>query len=171
MSHYRSYVVSYGKKVKEPYMPEDYEYNEQVKSDYCEIEDLPKDELRDSFVGFLEGIFPYIPYQIKGTVLKDGTVKVTIPRGCIREFLKKQISEIKEAVKGLTPDNYPYGGPLHDVHHLVDYANPFTTIFVLLEDGECMDYDSYRRSLAYCLQDNDKRDTAVYVYGSINHHS
>ncbi len=169
MSHYRSYVISFDHKVKEPWMPDEEEYNNQTNCDHCEIEDLPKKELRDSFVGFLERIFPDIPRQIKGIVLKDGTVKVTIPRGCIRPFLKKQISEIKEAVEKLTVEDYIHAS--HDVHHLVDYSNPFTTTFVTIDNGGMEDYDTYRRSLAYSLEDNDKEDTVVYVYGSINHHA
>lgn len=169
MSHYRSYVISFDHKVKEPWMPDEEEYNNQTNCDYCEIENLPKKELRDSFVGFLEEILPYIPHQIKGVVLKDGTVKVTIPRGCIREFLKKQISEIREAAEKLTVEDYIHAS--HDVHHLVDYSNPFTTTFVMVDNGGVEDYDTYRRSLAYSLEDNDKKDTVVYVYGSIDHHA
>jgi hypothetical protein len=169
MSHYRSYVISFGHKVKEPCMPDEETYNEQVKCDYCEIEDLTKESLRYEFVHFLEEILPYIPHQIKGVVLKDGTVKVTIPKGCIREFLKKQISEIKEAAEKLTVEDYIHAS--HDIHHLVDYSNPFTTTFVMIDNGGIEDYDTYRRSLAYSLEDNDKEDTVVYVYGSINHHA
>ena len=169
MSHYRGYVVSFDKRVKEPWMPDEETYNEQVNCDYCEIEDLPKKELRDSFVGFLEEILPCIPHEIKGGVLKDGTVKVKIPKGCIREFLKKQISEIKEKTGALTPDNFIHA--VHDVHHLIDYVNPFTTVFVVIDDDGMEDFDTYRRALAFSLEDNDKKDTAVYVYGSINHHA
>lgn len=169
MSHYRSYVISFDHRVKEPWMPDEEVYNDEVRCDYCEIEDLPKKELRDSFVGFLEEIFPCIPRQIKGVVLKDGTVKVTIPKGCIREFLKKQISEIREAAEKLTVEDYI--NAVHDVHHLVDYSNPFTTAFVTIDNGGTEDYDTYRRSLAYSLEDNDREDTVVYVYGSINHHA
>ena len=169
MSHYRSYVISFDHKVKEPWMPDEEEYNNQTNCDYCEIEDLPKNELRDSFVGFLEEILPCIPHQIKGVVLKDGTVKVTIPKGCIREFLKKQILEIKKAAEKLTVENYVHAS--YDVYHLVDYCNSFTTTFVMIDNGGIEDYDTYRRSLAFSLEDNDKKDTVVYVYGSINHHA
>ena len=169
MSHYRSYVISFDHKVKEPWMPDEEEYNNQTNCDYCEIENLPKNELRDSFVGFLEEILPCIPNEIKGVVLKDGTVKVTIPKGCIREFLKKQISEIKEAAEKITVEDYIHA--IHDVCRLVDYCNPFTTTFVMIDNGGVEDYDTYRRSLAYSLEDNDKKETVVYVYGSINHHA
>lgn len=149
-------------------MPDEETYNEQVQSDYCVVEDLPKDVLRENFIRFLEGIFPYIPRQIKGTILKDGVVKVTIPRGCIREFIRKLISEIKDKVNKLAPDDFVHDAS--DIQHLVDYVNPLTTVFVTIEDGGTEDYDTYRRSLAFSLEDNDKEDTVVYVYGSINHH-
>lgn len=167
MSHYRGYVVSFDEKVKEPWMPDEEAYNEQVQCGYCDIEDLPKKELRDSFVGFLENILPYIPHQIKGVVLKDGTVKVTIPKGCIRKFLEREIGEIRAAASEMTPENYRHGG----LTHLVDYCNPFTTVFVEIGSDGNEEYDTYRRALSYALESNDKKDTAVYVYGSINHHA
>lgn len=169
MSHYRDFVISYEEKVKEPWIPDEETFNEQVKSDYCEIEDLPKKELSDRFVEFLDGIFPCIPHAIYHRVLKDGTVMVKIPRGCIRELIGKEISEIKEKADNLIPDGYVYA--THDIHHLVDYVNPFTTVFVEIDKYGTEDYDTYRRSLASMMKDNDKNDTVVYVYGSIDHHA
>lgn len=169
MSHYRGYVVSFDKRVKDPWMPDEETYNEQVNCDYCEVENLPKKELSDRFVEFICDILPDIPHAIYHRVLKDGTVKVVIPRGCIRQFLKKQVSEIKEKAGALTPDNFIHAA--HDVHHLTDYVNPFTTVFVVIDDGGMEDFDTYRRALAFSLEDNDKKDTVVYVYGSINHHA
>lgn len=168
MSHYRDYIVSYGKKVDEPWTPDEVEFNEQVKSDYCEIEDLPKKDLLDSFVTFLDGILPDIPHAIKGSVLKDGTVKVKIPKGCIRSFLRKEVKRIKECADGLTEDDYFVG--IHRLNVLTSYLDPYTTVFVEIYEGGEEDYDTYRRSLIQYVEDNDKEDTAVYVYGSIDHH-
>ena len=168
MSHYRDFVISYDEKVKEPFMPDEVEFNEQVKSDYCEVEDLPKKELSDRFVEFLDGILPCIPHAIYHRVLKDGTVMVKIPRGCIRELIGKEISEIKEKAKNLTPDEYIHD--IYDIQHLTAYLNPFTTVFVEIDDDGMADYDTWRRSLAYMMKKNDKADTVVYVYGSIDHH-
>lgn len=168
MSHYRGYVVSFDKRVKEPWMPDEETYNEQVKSDYCEIEDLPKKDLLDIFITFLNGIFPYIPHAINGSVLKDGTVKVTIPKGCIREFLRKEVKRIKECADRLTEDSY--FNDIHDLNHLTSYLDPFSTVLVEIYDGGGEYYETYRRSLIQYVANNDEKDTVVYVYGSVNHH-
>ena len=163
--HIRDYVISYGKR-QESYMPDHTEFVDAVGADWCEIEDLPKEELKESILDFLNNV---LGGGVVGKILKDGVVKVSIPKGKIRKFLRARIREIKKAAAGLNEDNYTKA--THKIHRLTDYTNPFESVFLEILDGSFIDYDPYHRSLIYNVDDNDKKDTAMYVYGSIQHHS
>lgn len=163
--HIRDYVISYGKKVKKPDMPDEADFVDVVKADWCKIEDLPKEELKEEIINFLNNV---LGGGVVGKIMKDGVVKVSIPKGKIRKFLRARIREIKKAAMGLGEDNYIKA--MHKIHRLTDYINPFDQVFVEIYD-EFIDYDPCHRSLIYVVDDNDKKDTTMYVYGSIQHHA
>ena len=163
--HIRSFVISYEDRVKEPWIPEDYEYTEHVRCDWCEKEDLSKKDLLDSFVGLLQETLN--EPGVTGKVIK-GVCKVVIPKGAVRKFIEGEVVKIKEAASKVTVDEY--ASTIHDVLRLVDYLNPFDNVFIAITDDGEEDYDTCTRSLYYTMEFNDKEDTVVYVYGSIKHH-
>ena len=165
--HIISFVLSYGNEVKEPCFPDETEYNEIVKCDYCNIESWPDEELLRIFMWLLKGMFPE-DTELDGSVVRSGCCKVVIPKGAIRRFLESKIAGLKKEVEKITPDKYRFAA--HDILKFVDYVDAFDTVFVEISDGGFMDYDTVTRSLAMNLEDNDEKDTVVYVYGAINHH-
>ena len=165
--HIISYVLSYDHPLQDRWIPDEEEYNEIVKCDYCNVQDFTKEELLHSFTTLLRGMFPGNP-ELKGSITKNGYCEVVVPKGVIRKYLEAEIGKLKKKVGEITPDNYT--DVAHYILDYVDYVDAWDNVFVEISDGGIEDYETGLRSLARSLKDNDKKATTIYVYGAINHH-
>lgn len=170
MSHYTGFVVSVGDRLEEPWMPDEETYTDHVQCDYCSEEDLELDELAKQFVNEIAY------YEVDGEQPKyeiiDKAVLVTIPKGFARKMADIDLKAVKKTIgKATTDDLVEWKNGMHEAYKILDFCNPFSTIVVCLGDGGYEDYDTFTRFIWELVPDNDKADTRVWIYGSMDHHA
>ena len=162
--HVIDYVVSYGPEpVKEPWLPDEEEFNRIVGSDYCSVYG-PGEDLVSGFSKFMHGLFG------DDVVVDefDGHARATIRKGAVREFVEGLVDSVRSMAEEMTADNYT--SVAYRINTATDGVNPFCTTFVELWDSGTESCDSYQMSLASAMRDNDAGDIVIHAYGYINHH-
>lgn len=165
MSHYAGFVVSVGKKIRNPRFPSEYSYVEEVGCDYYTPLNLDGKELSSLFMErfpkTLDAAFDVLP---------GGVVRVIIPKGRVRTVVQETLNEIKKAAARITAEDLVHqGGPTYELEGVFKRIDPAGDICCALEGG-AMSWTSFDRWLWGMMEANDAKDTVAYAYRAYDHH-